>query len=294
MNISKKQISLGALAAVAVVAVPVATTISCGKKEDKKEDKKDDSKNQVDANVIELSKMKSVEELVETINSKLKLAMPERADLMAVMENGIGKLKESSFNKIKKYMDGMNPNNFKELIVKVGNEEIKWDLKNLLKNVEIVKNSLNKGYAKIKSAPVIDGSSEVPSAGGMVAMLGGGDGMTFGLALTGFSTLEGNGYDGYNGILDAYHEFAKKIISSKGFLGWMNDKTYEVISYKYEWDMASARKFTIADTNSYKVGEGFDKQEVRDTLPGLVNSPTFKTEGNNLEAQWIAAILKMA
>ncbi|NQZ29289.1 MAG: hypothetical protein HRT98_02780 [Mycoplasmatales bacterium] len=281
MNISKKQISLGALAAVAVVAVPVATVISCGKK---------DTASSVEGkNVIDLNQMNSPQELIDTINDKLGLAMSERVDLLAMMDNA-GKLKEESFNKIKKYMDGMNSNNFKELIVKIGDEEVKWDLTKLLTQVNKVKKSLSTGYANIKDHATVTGQEEVPSAGGLVAFLGGSKGLMFGLALTGFSELDGAGYEGYNGILDAYHEFAVNLTTSAGFKKWMNDKEYQIISYDYD---LMTHTFDITDTKKYKTGEGIDDSKVRAGLLPIVKSEAFKKEGNNFEAQWITSILKM-
>ncbi len=279
MNISKKQISLGALAAVAVVAVPVATVISCGNKKDDKT---------VAKNVIDLNQMKSVQELVDTINEKLGLSMSERVDLLAAMDQG--KLKEESFNKIKKYMDGMNPNNLKELIVKIGDEEVKWDLTKLLSQVEMVKKSLSTGYAKVKDQAVIDATAEIPSAGGMITFLGGTNGLMYGLALTGFSELDGDGYKGYNGILDAYHGFAVNLTTSKGFQKWMNNKEYEIISYNYD---LGSKQFDILKTNKYKVGEGIDNLKDREKLSPMVHSKAFIKEGNNFEAQWITSILNM-
>ncbi len=291
MNISKKQISLGVLAAVAIVAVPTVTAISCGKSDTKKSEKGGNADVNSTA-TIDLAKLNSVSELVESINVKLGLAMAERVDLLAAMDDQ-SKLKEESFNKIKKYMDGMNPNNLKKLIVKSGNKQIEWDLKDLLSQVQVVKDSIAKGYSSIKENPVISLASEVPSAGGMLTALSSDSNtqFTYGIALTGFSELEGKGYKGYNGILKAYHSFATKITSSNFFKEWIKNKEYELIDYKYD---APQKAFTITDTIKYKAGEGFDDSATRvKKLPGIVNSPKFKTEGNNFEAQWIIAILKM-
>ncbi len=91
MNISKKQISLGALAAVAVVAVPVATVISCGKKESKADEKV--------TTTINLEEMKTPAELFSKINETLNNFMPEKASIIGLKDD---KDPESTFEKIKK------------------------------------------------------------------------------------------------------------------------------------------------------------------------------------------------
>ncbi len=280
MNILKKQISLGVFAAISLVAVPIATVVSCSKEGE------DDNKHE--SNVIDLKKMASVGALIDNINSKLNLVMPKRADLIAAMEHNT--LKESSFKEIKKYMDSMNPDKLKTLVIKSGDKEYKWDLNGLTKQIKIVKDSMDKGYSKIKSGPVINLKSDLPSAAAMVAILGGDDGTTYGMALLGFSTLEGNGYEGYNGILNAYHAFTESFTNSEIFKDWIKDKKYEIPKYSYN----TKSGFKIKDISSETPGSFFDDSNFRQSQTNfLIKSKEFEENGNNFEAQWITKIMAM-
>ena len=279
MNISKKQISLGALAAVAVVAVPVATVISCGKK--------DATPSVEEKNVIDLNEMQSPQELINAINDKLKLEMKMPAHEMAKMDAG-SHLLETSFNSISNYMNGMNPDNFDELVIKMGDKTVKWDLTKIKQQIKIVRDSLAQGFDKVLSNPTVDPNalSKMPLAGAILLKLGeNGAGMGYGLKLLGFSELPGNGYEGYNGILDEYHEFAKKLLASDIFKGWVKDKQYELVKFGF----SEANGIEILGTDKYKAGEGLDDKANR-TL-GLGKSEIFTNEGNNFEAQWIPTIL---
>ncbi|CAM9132531.1 hypothetical protein [Mycoplasma todarodis] len=273
MNISKKQISLGALAAVAVVAVPVATVISCGKKDTNKADEKGTV-------TINVEEMKTPAELFSKINETLNNYMPEKASIIGTINP---KDKEATFEKIKSYM-GKIKTDAKFIKLKFKDKVVVWDLSELNKTINDANAAIALGFDKVEEKSVIKLMLADNPAMAVYVAAQSSQGITFGTKLQGFANLPKGGFEAYKSMLRAYHKLALEFIDSDIYAEWIKGK--EFILPKGDLDLAKP-VIEIA-----KPGEKYDLKKNRPNMQGL-SSKEFVEEGNNFEAQWVLSIMNM-
>ncbi len=276
MNISKKQISLGALATLAVIATPIATVISCGEDVN-------------DLNIIDLNEIKSPKELIAKINAKLNNVMPEKATMLADAKTATNGGAEKIFNKIANYVNKIKSDTDK-IILKFNGSEVIWDLSGLNQTIKDVQKSISLGYSKIVPQKSMGDLAKLENPSMAVYPIAQskddlGRTMT-GMGLMAFSNMPPNGFASYNKMLNEYHKLAFQFINTKTYKEWIKGKTFELAS-----DIDTMKN--TSNIEKVQPGQKYDDNSFRKMpLTPLQKSKEYTQEGNNFEAQWVLSIMK--
>ncbi|CAM9148728.1 hypothetical protein MYMA111404_04015 [Mycoplasma marinum] len=320
MKLTKKQISLGALAAVAVIAVPVATVASCGKDSKSNSTGTDTGSTGTDTGstgtdtgstgtdtgstgtntpvvdtashkTIDLNNITTTKMLFDKLGSTINNTMPTTAFELSALNPSDSSMPKQTFDNINKYMNGIDTK-INTITFKLNDKTFDWDLTKLTKTIEEVKTEMKLGFSNLNSFnfPALI-SADNPAMAVYVAKQateGSVKGMLVGMKLMGFTLLPGKAFEAYTQMLREYNALSKEFIATDIYKEWIKGKNFilpigDLLASKIKTETIEPGK-KYDDKNDKAASAG---------ASGFTSTEFAKNENSNFAAQWVFTIMDL-